>query len=227
MIGNTMGVLSVLSFDFRLLMEKVRNREYESSMTDNAKRDTIKKAAKDLFFRLGMTKTSMADIAMHSGLAKPTLYYYYENKEALFEEIVVEEAKSFLDHIEMELTEAEPGPEKVILFFQKIYQGLILQNERIAGIPEVMCNHMPHGRPVVEKIWEIMIDILENILHEGKKTGALSIESEQVTAQSLMLMMMFMNLEWIKNTHDEERNRISREVMRILMNGLNGRNDNV
>jgi len=222
-----MHVLSVIFPDFRLLMKKVRIQEMNAEKTDNVKKDIIKRSARDLFFRLGLTKTSMADIAVQSGMAKPTLYYYYANKEALFEEIVIDEAKNLLDEIEGELSETEPGAGKMVLFFEKIYQRLIIQNKLIAEIPEVMCNHMPHGRPVVDKIRESMIDIIINILNEGRMSGELKMASVEATAQAVIHMMSFMNLEWIKNTSEEVRDQMFSEVMHILMNGLRGRNGKI
>jgi len=53
---------------------------------DLEKKQKITEAAKELFFRFGFSKTSMDDIAVQSGMAKPTLYYYYDNKEAIFKQ---------------------------------------------------------------------------------------------------------------------------------------------
>lgn len=58
------------------------------SSTDAArlqgKAEAILDAAERLFTRLGYRKTAMDDIATESGVAKGTLYLYFESKEALF-----------------------------------------------------------------------------------------------------------------------------------------------
>jgi AcrR family transcriptional regulator len=44
----------------------------------------ILKAALDLFVRYGIKRTSIDDIAREAGIAKGTLYLYYQSKDALF-----------------------------------------------------------------------------------------------------------------------------------------------
>jgi TetR/AcrR family transcriptional regulator, mexJK operon transcriptional repressor len=49
-----------------------------------AKRERIHRAAQTLFMQHGFEATSMDAIAVAAGVSKPTLYRYYQNKEALF-----------------------------------------------------------------------------------------------------------------------------------------------
>jgi len=49
-----------------------------------AKRERIHHAAQALFMQHGFEATSMDAIALAAGVSKPTLYRYYQNKEALF-----------------------------------------------------------------------------------------------------------------------------------------------
>ena len=48
------------------------------------KKDQILEASKQLFNRMGYTKTSVDDIAQAVGMQKSSLYYYFKNKEELF-----------------------------------------------------------------------------------------------------------------------------------------------
>src|SRR2546427_7306632 len=50
----------------------------------HAKRERIHRAAQTLFMQHGFEATSMDAIAVAAGVSKPTLYRYYQNKEALF-----------------------------------------------------------------------------------------------------------------------------------------------
>ena len=58
--------------------------------------------------RYGLEKTGVGDIAATAGVTKPTLYYYFENKSALFLEILQTEA-DLLTHM-IEQTAASRGP---------------------------------------------------------------------------------------------------------------------
>jgi TetR/AcrR family transcriptional repressor of mexJK operon len=52
------------------------------------KRDRVRAVARRLFVEAGFAGTSMEAIAAAAGVSKPTLYRYYENKEALFADVL-------------------------------------------------------------------------------------------------------------------------------------------
>ena len=60
------------------------------------KRHQILNAALNCFARYGFNKTTLDDIATAIGMNKASLYYYYENKEAIFGEVLQEEANRFI-----------------------------------------------------------------------------------------------------------------------------------
>ncbi len=55
----------------------------------------ILEAAERLFTRFGFAKVTMDEIAEGAGLKKPSLYYYYANKEELFRSVVDKKRAGF------------------------------------------------------------------------------------------------------------------------------------
>jgi AcrR family transcriptional regulator len=53
-------------------------------------RERILRAADDLFGRQGFSRVSMRAVATSAGVTKPALYYYFKDKEALFEECLAQ-----------------------------------------------------------------------------------------------------------------------------------------
>jgi len=53
-------------------------------------KETIKKAAQDLFRKYGYHKTSVNEIAKRAKIAKATIYKYFESKELLLQAILME-----------------------------------------------------------------------------------------------------------------------------------------
>ena len=53
--------------------------------------------ARALFARHGYDRTSLRDIAEEAKITKAALYYYFPNKDALFERIVLESIQSLYD----------------------------------------------------------------------------------------------------------------------------------
>ena len=54
-------------------------------------RQKMLRAARDLFARKGLKKTSLEDITSAAGIAKSTFYVFFESKEALFLEVLAED----------------------------------------------------------------------------------------------------------------------------------------
>jgi AcrR family transcriptional regulator len=59
----------------------------------------IKEAARELFAAKGINGTSSNEIARHAGVSIGTFYSYYENKRALFLEILKEHLETFITDI--------------------------------------------------------------------------------------------------------------------------------
>jgi AcrR family transcriptional regulator len=55
---------------------------------DCTPRDRILQEATSLFGRKGFAATSVREVVEAAGISKPTLYYYFDNKEGLFRECV-------------------------------------------------------------------------------------------------------------------------------------------
>lgn len=192
-------------------------------INDLAKRNLIKQSARNLFFHFGFTKTSMDDIARQSGMAKPTLYYYYTNKESIFNEIVIEEARAFMDRVEQKMPENVPADEKLAVFFRTTYRDLKKYAEEMAEVPSYLCNHSPHGRPIVEKINALFREKMLPLLTAGKEQGVFDFEDEETTSAALVFMTDFLNLDWMHRHPEKLRDRVAERVIEIILNGLKRR----
>ncbi len=192
-------------------------------ITEQDKKSIILQSARELFFRFGFNKTSMDDIAVQSSLAKPTLYYYYTNKEAIFNEIVIDEAKRFMDSVEKKIPHDIPADEQLILFFRKTYSGLKEYAAKMIDVPDCLYNHSPHGRPIVEKINQLFFEKLQPLLKAGMEEGIFTFDDEQATLSSLVLMTDFLNLDWIHRTPRKKANQVVEGMITIILNGLRRR----
>lgn len=189
---------------------------------DAQKKQLIKSAAKDLFFRFGFTKTSMEDIARQSGLAKPTLYYYYTNKQEIFNAVVIDEASRFMDKVEQSLPPEYSADEKITLFFQLIYKGLKKYASEMSKVPDLMYDSSPHGKPIVAAINKSFAEKLRPLLLAGREEGLFDFKDENITTSSLVFMTDFLNLEWIRQHPEKTRDEVVERMIEIILNGLKG-----
>ncbi len=65
-----------------------RARQARSEQDKQARQDAILKAALDVFIEKGFAAARLEDVAGRAGVAKGTVYLYFDSKEALFEALV-------------------------------------------------------------------------------------------------------------------------------------------
>jgi len=87
----------------------------------NDKRQQIIQAASEAFLQKGYQNTSMEAIANEAGVAKQTLYNYFGNKDALFEEVV----NLLCNFDSKQLRSEEVGADSVEQVLQAYAQGLL------------------------------------------------------------------------------------------------------
>jgi AcrR family transcriptional regulator len=90
-------------------MDSVKTGTRRKRKQKEARRSDIIGAALRLFAEKGFAATRLDDVAEAAGIAKGTVYLYFETKEELFREIVRQELLPTLDRLE-EAIAAHQGP---------------------------------------------------------------------------------------------------------------------
>lgn len=62
---------------------------------NDTKKDLILNAARELLSKNGFAKTTLDDIANAIGMKKSSIYYYYNSKEALLEDVINKEGEKY------------------------------------------------------------------------------------------------------------------------------------
>ncbi len=83
---------------------------------DEIVRADILQAARELFQRFGLAKTTMEEIARASGKGKSTLYYYYTSKEEIFSATLQEDIQDTLRQVNAAVAKAPTAEAKLMAF---------------------------------------------------------------------------------------------------------------
>jgi AcrR family transcriptional regulator len=83
---------------------------------DEVIRVDVLKAARDLFQRFGLCKTTMEDIAKAAGKGKSTLYYYYTSKDEIFNAVIEDEMHEVFATVREAVERAETAEDKMKAF---------------------------------------------------------------------------------------------------------------
>jgi len=95
-----------------------------SETTITQSRQQILHVAKTLFTRRGFSNVSMRDICQEAHVTAPTVYYYFKNKETLFEAVVLETItmQGFSTRLRTECARVKTeGPSSQIKAFVRVY----------------------------------------------------------------------------------------------------------
>ncbi|MEM9695336.1 MAG: TetR family transcriptional regulator [Myxococcota bacterium] len=135
-------------------------------------RDRILVAATELFAERGYAATSMRDISLAVGCTKPALYYHFNNKAALFEEIAEREMR----RIRASILESFARPQSVrdcLIDAIRAHFDYILGNE--AAVRVLMRSELQKdaGQPHFEgtDIREFYAEQSLKLLRRGVDTG--------------------------------------------------------
>ena len=139
-------------------------------------RRRILEAARDVFFRDGFMLANLDEVAHRAGVAKGTLYRYFESKADLYVAVLAENGKRFLDKLREAANEGQSavdGVRRIGDFYldhwiahREYFQIFwAIDNESlIGGLPEAALNE-------VSKLWESSLTILSEVLEDGVRRG--------------------------------------------------------
>src|SRR5580658_621210 len=88
---------------------------------DDLAQEEILRAALRLYQKFGATKVTMDDVAAASGRSRTSLYYYYKNRDEIYQAVVEKIADEMAAEMRQATAAAETLPDKIYAFcFSKI-----------------------------------------------------------------------------------------------------------
>ena len=87
-------------------------------------RQKMRRAARELFARQGLKKTSLEDITGSVGIAKSTFYVFFESKEALFLEVLAEDGPAVEAQLRAELDQAANARDGIVRLLRAVVHEL-------------------------------------------------------------------------------------------------------
>ncbi len=157
-------------------------------MMDNQdiKRELIIEAALKRFAHFGLQKTAMSEIAKDLNMSKALLYYYFPDKIHLYDAALKFIINDSAQSLKTLLKTSERPLESINLFleqrfeFLKSYENLLDINRFLKNdVPEMLLNSFKYFR-------DIQVNILADILIEGRDRGQLKLTDPRETASLLI-----------------------------------------
>jgi AcrR family transcriptional regulator len=154
-----------------------------------------------LFMQLGFENTYMDDVAQNAGVTKPAVYYYFEDKQALFEAA----ANQFLDQMaQMMSPEGElipPLDELLVTIFGSLPEWLG-RYESMSGIDERTSllrsqvfiydamTRIPDFRSAIATLYRNSAELVQQACQEAARRGEIRLEIDCSTVGILINSMI-------------------------------------
>ena len=142
-----------------------------------ASRQRILDSARQVFFREGFESANLDEVAQRAGVAKGTIYRYFESKAELYVAVLAHNADAFVERMQHTI-DASLSPEEQIrrlgLFYFKHYCEnreyfrifWALENQSlIGGLPEALVH-------AVTEVWTRCLQILADQISRGVREGS-------------------------------------------------------
>ena len=161
-----------------------QGRQKSSTPGTDAKRAQILSTAERLFHAQGYAHTTMEQIVRELGVTKPYVYYYFRNKQEIFETLSWAPTVECFTSMDFEEGDTRPAHEKVMAGLERLIRATI------AGYPAAF---FPYREPQVyrpeymaaqKRIANHFYERLCSLLEQGRAEGSFDFDDTRVTAQA-------------------------------------------
>lgn len=185
------------------------------------KKESIRRAAIELFQSYGFKKVSVNDIAKRAGVSPVTIYNHFENKEALVRDVMKWYITGLFEKYKGVIEKDMPFREKLeFLVFDKSEIASQFQGELIRTILE----SDPELHDFFENLYtNRMVPMVESFFEEGRQQGYIDrrFSTETMLLYFEVLRRGFFSLPGISERAEHDP-KIMKELIELMTYGLNG-----
>lgn len=152
----------------------------------------ILEAAKRVFQKWGLNKTTMEDIAREAGKGKSTLYYYFKSKDEILEIVAKNELNNIITKAKSATANLVSSKEKL----KKYIATMLIEIKKSTSIYSLVTGEIKGNPEFISRTAKLLNDkeeaIIMEILKEGLESGEFNFfkEAEMRKAASVIVGMI-------------------------------------
>ncbi|MFQ5866637.1 MAG: TetR/AcrR family transcriptional regulator [bacterium] len=189
-------------------------------MIKDEKHNVILTAARKLFGRYGLRKTTVDEIAREARVGKGTIYNYYTSKEEVFQAVVEEEAQIFKNEIK-KAVDSQATPEKKIRAYVITRMQIINQLANFySSFKDEYLEYYGFIEKIRKKYTNYEISTIKDILKEGINKKVFSIKDLDLTTFAVVIAMKGLEYYWAIEQGPLETEKKIDTLLKIFFNGI-------
>lgn len=139
-------------------------------------REKLIAAARSLFVRQGVEKTTMLDIAAASDKGRRTLYTYFRSKKEIYNAVLEQESEMVVTELKTVCESAMPPVAKLAEFMRLILAQAHDDASAVANVKSLFKFDLRRMQRVRKLVYEKTRTMLDSVIAEGIAAGALRSE---------------------------------------------------
>ncbi|WP_280240286.1 TetR/AcrR family transcriptional regulator [Nocardia abscessus] len=140
-----------------------------------ASRERILDAAATVFAQLGYDRARMADVVETSGMTKGSVYFHFENKEALAVAVLTEKHAQWLARVQARLAAATPGSGRLEALLPAMLE--LHRDDPDAWVISRLTQNLaevPATRALATELTRRWIDTVAGLIRDGQNVGGVA-----------------------------------------------------
>jgi AcrR family transcriptional regulator len=199
---------------------KNSNTKIENESTTKA---TIFKAAAKLFAEKGYNGVSMREISEQSLVTKPTIYYYFGNKEGIYKALIKEALTYHTEDLRQISALKIPVKQKLVELMKRRFQVSLRHPEWTKFVLEVF-NHyekLPFLNGFKDEV-ECHGKLFTNMIQEGINSGEFGASAKpELAVQVIGGVLMHFLMSGLHSRRRVLSDQLAEEIVELLFKGLN------
>lgn len=184
-------------------------------------RNSIIEASRELFAKFGYKKTTMEDIALALRKGKSSLYYYFKNKEEIFQAVIELEEEMLFGKLKDVVTD-DLAPK------EKLRQYVMVRMETISQLQNYMKalrDDLQGGYDFLDRIKgkseEEETRMLAAILEEGTKEQAFQVKNVNLAATAIAIALKGLEVPLFRSLNNMDDFKVQMDnILNILFYGV-------
>lgn len=181
------------------------------------KRQDLLKAARSVIMEYGLQKTTLDDIARHAGMAKTSLYYYFQDKDEIIRAIIRSDMEELLVVMTRAVDAAQTAGEKLRAMIESRYTFIATVSSRVTK--ELLNEFKTFTGDYfyvdeLEQYKQAQMRLLQGILMEGIAKGELQ-PIEDIELVALIIFSSITAIDWTFTLYDQ-RDRIMEGIKALM-----------
>jgi AcrR family transcriptional regulator len=186
-------------------------------------REILINAARKLFGQIGISNTTINDVAMESQKGRRTVYTYFKNKNELLDAVIKEEMQFVISSLEQVMKQNMDPLNKFITYTITRMNVIRTAVQRNGSLQAEFFRDVMRVELVRRKLEKIEIKNLKEIFNEGVEKNIFDISNVNKAAVFAHFIMRGIDTPYIRgifNDIDEEENVALERKIRILIQGI-------